>query len=84
MHVTTLVPGDRDRHLEGLLVFLDPPRADAAAALRRLGGLGIAVKGDGGLLFGLAVTVFVCSLAVLIIRRGEVPIIGATLVGTAR
>jgi P-type Mg2+ transporter len=44
VHVTTLVPGDRDRHLEGLLVFLDPPRADAAAALRRLGGLGIAVK----------------------------------------
>jgi len=31
-------------HLAGFLVFLDPPKADAAAALRRLTGLGIAVK----------------------------------------
>ncbi|MEV5947763.1 magnesium-translocating P-type ATPase [Streptomyces sp. NPDC051993] len=30
--------------LAGLLVFLDPPKPDAAAALRRLSGLGIAVK----------------------------------------
>ncbi|MGI8666607.1 MAG: magnesium-translocating P-type ATPase [Jatrophihabitans sp.] len=30
--------------LVGLLVFRDPPKADAAAALRRLAGLGIAVK----------------------------------------
>jgi len=31
-------------HLEGLLVFLDPPRPDAAEALHRLGDLGITVK----------------------------------------
>jgi Mg2+-importing ATPase len=30
--------------LAGLLVFLDPPKADAAAALKRLATLGIAVK----------------------------------------
>ncbi len=30
--------------LAGLLVFLDPPKPDAAGALRRLAGLGIAVK----------------------------------------
>jgi Mg2+-importing ATPase len=30
--------------LAGLLVFLDPPKQDAAAALQRLAGLGIAVK----------------------------------------
>jgi Mg2+-importing ATPase len=30
--------------LVGLLVFLDPPKQDAAQALRRLAGLGIAVK----------------------------------------
>jgi hypothetical protein len=35
------------------------------------------VKGDGGLLFGLAVTVFVASAVVLIIRRGQVPVFGA-------
>jgi P-type Mg2+ transporter len=40
-----LAPGDEhDLHLAGLLVFLDPPKQDAAAALRRLAGLGIAVK----------------------------------------
>jgi hypothetical protein len=39
--------------------------------------LGIAVKGDGGLLFGLAVTVFVASALVLVIRRGQIPVVGA-------
>ncbi|WP_241756737.1 magnesium-translocating P-type ATPase [Streptomyces sp. WAC00263] len=40
-----LTPQDeRDLHLAGLLVFLDPPKPDAAAALRRLASLGIAVK----------------------------------------
>lgn len=40
-------PTATDEHglrLVGLLVFLDPPKADAAGALRRLAGLGIAVK----------------------------------------
>jgi len=35
---------EHDLHLAGLLVFLDPPKLDAADALRRLAGLGIAVK----------------------------------------
>ena len=38
-------------HLEGLLVFLDPPKHDAAESLRRLADLGITVKvvtGDNG------------------------------------
>ncbi len=42
---------ERDLHLEGLLVFLDPPKRDAAESLRRLAGLGITVKvvtGDNG------------------------------------
>jgi P-type Mg2+ transporter len=51
------IADERDLHLEGLLVFLDPPRADAAAALRRLGGLGIAVKVVTGDNAAVAVTV---------------------------
>ena len=35
--------------------------------------LGIEVKGDGGLLFGLAVTAFVSSAIILVIRRSEIP-----------
>ncbi len=35
---------EHDLHLAGYLVFLDPPKADAARALERLAGLGIAVK----------------------------------------
>jgi uncharacterized membrane protein YphA (DoxX/SURF4 family) len=38
--------------------------------------LGIEVKGDGGLLFGLALIVFVCGAVVLAIRRAQVPIVG--------
>jgi hypothetical protein len=38
--------------------------------------LGIEVKGDGGLLFGLAVTSFVGSAIVLFIRRGQLPVVG--------
>jgi hypothetical protein len=33
--------------------------------------LGLVVKNDGGLLFALAVTVFVCSAVILLIRRHE-------------
>jgi len=36
--------------------------------------LGIEVKGDGGLLFYLALTVFVCCLGVLVLHRKEIPI----------
>lgn len=51
----------------------------AGAIVSHLTVLGIEVKGDGGLLFGLALTVFVCSAIVLIIRRASLPIIGPAL-----
>jgi len=38
--------------------------------------LGIEVKGDGGLLFGLALIVFACSAIVVGIRRTQLPMIG--------
>src|SRR5271163_1562047 len=37
--------------------------------------LGIVVQNDGGLLFGLAVTVAVCSVVVLILHRRQIPFI---------
>jgi uncharacterized membrane protein YphA (DoxX/SURF4 family) len=45
----------------------------AGAILSHLTVLGIEVKGDGGLLFGLALTAFLGSLIVLVIRRGQIP-----------
>ena len=45
--ITARAPIAEDEHdlrLAGLLVFLDPPKQDAAAALQRLAALGIAVK----------------------------------------
>jgi uncharacterized membrane protein YphA (DoxX/SURF4 family) len=38
--------------------------------------LGIVVKNDGGLLFTLALTVFVCAFATLFIHRRQIPVIG--------
>ena len=38
--------------------------------------LGIVVMDDGGLLFGLAVTVFVASAALLVMHRRELPFVG--------
>lgn len=38
--------------------------------------LGIVVKNDGGLLFVLAVVVFVCSLIATFIHRRQIPVIG--------
>ncbi|MEP7307454.1 MAG: DoxX family protein [Acidobacteriota bacterium] len=38
--------------------------------------LGIDVKGDGGLLFGLALTAFVGSAIVLVLRRSQIPVLG--------
>jgi hypothetical protein len=38
--------------------------------------LGIEVKGDGGLLFGLALTVFIGSAIVLVLRRSQIPVLG--------
>ena len=46
------------------------------AILSHLTVLGIEVKGDGGLLFGLALIVFACSAIVLTIRRAQVPVVG--------
>ncbi len=52
----------------------------SVAILSHLAKLGIALPAvnDRGELFALAVVVFVCSLAVLIIRRQQIPIIGAS------
>ena len=51
----------------------------SGAIFSHLTKLGIVVKDDGGLLFGLAVTVFVLSLAVLLIHRRELPVVGRFL-----
>ena len=48
----------------------------AGAILSHLTILGIAVMGDGGLLFGLAVTAFSASAVVLALRRGQIPVVG--------
>jgi putative oxidoreductase len=42
-------------------------------------GLTIPAVDDHGELFGLAVTIFVGSLVVLYLRRGEIPLVGARL-----
>ena len=46
----------------------------SGAIFAHLTQLGIVVQGDGGLLFGLAVTVFVCCLLILWLHRGEIPL----------
>jgi hypothetical protein len=48
----------------------------SGAILSHLAFLGIVVKDDGGLLFGLAVTVFVLSSVILFIHRRELPVVG--------
>jgi len=48
----------------------------SGAIFSHLTMLGIEVKGDGGLLFGLAVAVFVLSAVVVLIHRRELPILG--------
>jgi putative oxidoreductase len=49
------------------------------AAMSHLTVLGIEVQGDGGLLFGLALTVLACAIGVVAIHRREIPVIGALL-----
>ena len=49
------------------------------AIVSHLTVLGIEVQGDGGLLFVLAVVVFVSSTAILFLRRGEIPVLGTWL-----
>lgn len=46
------------------------------AIMSHLAILGIVVKDDGGLLFGLAITIFVLSILVLLIHRRELPFLG--------
>jgi len=48
----------------------------AGAILSHLAFLGIEVKGDGGLLFGLALFVLLSSAVVLTLRRTQVPLVG--------
>ena len=49
----------------------------SGAILSHLAVLGIEVRGDGGLLFALAVIVFIGSLAILALRWRELPGAGA-------
>lgn len=51
----------------------------SGAIMSHLTMLGIVVKDDGGLLFILAVTVFVLSGLVVLIHRRELPILGNLL-----
>jgi putative oxidoreductase len=51
----------------------------AGAIVSHLTVLGIEVQGDGGLLFVLAGVVFVSSVAILCLRRGEIPVLGLWL-----
>ena len=48
----------------------------AGAIVSHLLILGIEVKGDGGLLFGLALAALVGSLVVLVLRRTQIPVVG--------
>ncbi len=48
----------------------------SGAILSHLFKLGLVIKDDGGLLFGLALVVFFCSSLILLIHRREIPIIG--------
>jgi hypothetical protein len=52
----------------------------SGAILSHLTVLGIEVRGDGGLLFGLAVLVWAAAAGVVWIYRGLLPVIGHTLV----
>lgn len=51
----------------------------AGAILSHLTILGIEVKGDGGLLFGLALTCFAGSVVILALRRASIPVLGRYL-----
>ncbi len=51
----------------------------AGAILSHLTLLGIEVQGDKGLLFALALIVFVCSTVNLLLHRSEIPAIGRRL-----
>ena len=48
----------------------------AGAILAHVFVLGLEIQGDGGLLFALALAVFLCGAAVVYLRRVELPIVG--------
>ncbi len=48
----------------------------AGALMAHLTKLGIEVQGDGGLLFGLAMTTLIASAIVAFLRRSAIPLIG--------
>ena len=73
------------------IILLLVPRTVTLGALLALGvmtgaigshltKLGIVVKDDGGLLFGLGLTVFTCAAIVLVLRRREIPVLGSFFV----
>ncbi len=47
----------------------------SGAIVSHLTKLGIVVLNDGGLLFGLAITVFVCAAVVAWLRRDQIPVV---------
>lgn len=51
----------------------------AGAVLSHVFVLGIEVRGDGGLLFALALAVLLCSATVVCLRRAQLPLIGCKL-----
>ncbi len=51
----------------------------SGALVSHLTVLGIVVKGDGGLLFGLAVTVFVTSAIAAFLHRRQIPVVSQSL-----
>jgi putative oxidoreductase len=48
----------------------------SGAIVSHLTLLGVEVQGDHGLLFGLALTVFVCSAILIFIHRTQLPVVG--------
>lgn len=54
------------------------------AIFSHLTTLGIVVKDDGSLLFGLAITVFVLSFVILYIHRADIPFVGSFVSGSAK
>ena len=54
------------------------------AIFSHLTKLGVVVQNDGGLLFALALVVFVLSAAVLLIHRQDIPLVGGLLSGVPR
>lgn len=56
--------------------------AGTGAIFSHLTRLGISVQDDGGLLFMLAVTIFLSSAAILFIRRSTIPIVGNRFFGS--